>query len=255
MGAGHTELVGPDYAFLERFLDVTKVNLFFARGVVLVEGPSEELILPVLGREAGYDLTKAGVSIVNVGSKAFLRYAKIFQRKDGRQVDIPVAVVTDLDIKPDEYKAVDPEAKTQKDFDTKGATDTKAKKYDGQKVKTFVSPHWTLEYCIARSRTLAPLLYEAIKGAIDEMRKDGKSVAAFTETYEAFSNNRRQEDIAFDLYHNLIVDREISKPIVAQHLAKALQETDLRKTDLADSDSTGYLIDAIKYVTSGNNNQ
>ncbi len=142
----HTELEPDDYAFLERFLDVTKANLFFAKGVILVEGPSEELILPALAKKVGHDLTKAGVSIVNVGSRAFLRYAKIFRRKSGPAMDIPVAVVTDLDIKPDEYKTEDPEAKTEKDCDVKGAIDAMAVKYDGQKVKTFVSPHWTLEY-------------------------------------------------------------------------------------------------------------
>jgi len=33
-----TELDSDDYKFLEKFLDVTKANLFFARGVFLVEG-------------------------------------------------------------------------------------------------------------------------------------------------------------------------------------------------------------------------
>jgi putative ATP-dependent endonuclease of OLD family len=254
MGSEHTKLEGPDYAFLERFLDVTKANLFFAKGVILVEGPSEELILPALAKKAGHDLTKAGVSIVNVGNTAFLRYAKVFQRKNGLPMGIPVAVVTDLDIKPDEYKAVDADAKTEKDFDVKLATNAKAEKYDGQKVKAFVSPHWTLEYCIARSETLCPLLYQAIKDAIDEMRKDGKSIAAITDTYEVFSENREQKDIALDLCQNLIVRKEISKPIVAQHFTRLLEGADIERTDLMHEDSTKYLIDAIKHVTSNNNN-
>ena len=37
MGSGYTELAEPDYRFLERFLDVTKSNLFFSEGVMLVE--------------------------------------------------------------------------------------------------------------------------------------------------------------------------------------------------------------------------
>jgi len=134
----HTELEQPDYTFLERFLDATKANLFFAKGVILVEGPSEELILPALAKKAGHDLTMAGVSIVNVGSKAFLRYAKVFRREDDLRMAIPVAVVTDLDIKPDEYRTVDPGVKTENDCDVKKVIDAKAAKYDGQKVKEVV---------------------------------------------------------------------------------------------------------------------
>lgn len=249
MGPAYTQLREPDYAFLERFLDVTKANLFFAEGVILVEGPSEELILPALARKIGMDLTQKGVSIVNVGSKAFLRYAKIFQRKDGRQMDIPVAVVTDLDIKPGEENTKS-NSTTRKDAKKKSL----AEKYNGQKVKTFISPHWTLEYCLARSKTLSPLLYEAIKGAIDEMREDDKSIATIADPYETFSKGRTQEDIAFELYQNQIVKRHISKPSVAQHLAQSIKEAHLSEADLADDDSTGYLINAIKYATSDNNN-
>lgn len=255
MGAEYTRLEEPDYAFLERFLDATKANLFFAKGVIIVEGPSEELIIPAMAKKAGHDLTKAGISIVNIGNKAFLRYAKIFQRKNGSAMGIPVAVVTDLDIKPDEYKAVEPVANTEKDYDLNAKTNAKAKKYDGQKVKTFISPHWTLEYCIGRSKALCALLHQAVKDAIDEIRKDGKSVAAITETYETFCKGKDQKNIAFDLYQKLIRDKSISKTIVAQHLAAALQEPNLCETDLADRDSTGYLIDAIKYVTSNNHDR
>jgi putative ATP-dependent endonuclease of OLD family len=255
MGPEHTRLKGPDYAFLERFLDVTKANLFFAKGVILVEGPSEELILPTLAKKVGRDLTKAGVSVVNVGNTAFLRYAKIFLRKNGLPMDVPVAVVTDLDVKPDEYKSVDAQAKTECDRDVKQARNAKAKKYDEQKVKTFVSPHWTFEYCIARSILLAEHLYQAIKDAIDEMREDGQSIAAITETYEVFSKDKTPKDIAFDLYHDVIVQKEVSKPIVAQHFAAGLEKADIAEPSLSDKDSTGYLIDAITYVTSANNNQ
>ncbi|WP_371863426.1 ATP-dependent nuclease, partial [Acetobacter nitrogenifigens] len=41
MGPEHTLLAPDDYAFLERFLDATEANLFFARGVIIVEGDAE----------------------------------------------------------------------------------------------------------------------------------------------------------------------------------------------------------------------
>lgn len=94
-----TELRDGDYHFLERFLDATKANLFFAKGVLIVEGDSENLLFPAIAESIGKKLSKYGVSIVNVGSTALLRYAKIFMRKDGKKMNIPVAVVTDCDEK------------------------------------------------------------------------------------------------------------------------------------------------------------
>lgn len=69
------------YEYLERFLDVTKSNLFFMKGIILVEGWSEEILIPKIAEKIGYDLTKQEISIINVGSTAFLHFAKIFLRK------------------------------------------------------------------------------------------------------------------------------------------------------------------------------
>lgn len=98
MFRGKTKLLKGDYGFLERFLDDTKANLFFARGVIFVEGDSENLLIPTLAKIIERPLHKYGVSIVNVGSTAFLRYSKIFQRLDGKELRIPVSIITDLDI-------------------------------------------------------------------------------------------------------------------------------------------------------------
>ncbi len=105
MKEGSTQLERGDYKFLERFLDATKANLFFAKGIILVEGDAENLLIPTVAEILDRPLHKYGISIVNVGSTAFLRYAKIFLRKDSEEADmgIPVAIITDLDILPIEY--------------------------------------------------------------------------------------------------------------------------------------------------------
>jgi putative ATP-dependent endonuclease of OLD family len=78
MGSDFTELEKGDYLFLERFLDVTRANLFFAQGIILVEGDAENILIPVIADLLDKPLTKHGVSVVNVQSTAFLRYSKIF---------------------------------------------------------------------------------------------------------------------------------------------------------------------------------
>ena len=103
MAPGYTRMRPADYKFLERFLDATKANLFFAKGLILVEGDAENLIIPAIAELIGSSLTKNGVSVVNVGSTAYKRYVSIFKRKDGKAFGMPIAVVSDLDVRALEY--------------------------------------------------------------------------------------------------------------------------------------------------------
>ncbi|MGM0939819.1 MAG: ATP-dependent nuclease [Bacillota bacterium] len=104
MRKGYTKLEDDDYEFLERFLDATKANLFFARGVIFVEGDAENLLLPAIADVIDRPLYKYGVSIVNIGSIAFKRYSTIFLRTDhAKLMNFPVSIITDLDLKPTEY--------------------------------------------------------------------------------------------------------------------------------------------------------
>lgn len=104
MGPNFTKLADEDYKFLECFLDVTKSNLFFAKGVIIVEGWAEELLIPALAKlmkargVIPQDLTEAGVSVVNVGGTAYLRYAKVFLRKEAPAIGVPISIITDLDV-------------------------------------------------------------------------------------------------------------------------------------------------------------
>ena len=55
-----TCLKNEDKIFLKKFLDVTKSQLFFSNGVILVEGIREALLLPIFAKMLGeeYDLEK-----------------------------------------------------------------------------------------------------------------------------------------------------------------------------------------------------
>ena len=163
----YTLLDKADYRFLQRFLDVTKANLFFARGVVIVEGDAEKLLLPTVALLLGRDFTEYGVSIVNVGGVGLSRYARIFQKKqEAKQscIGIPVACLTDMDVMPNCApqilgKVKDGELwpsmssrrwRAKKDFGSDSALDEHRKKKiakaDGQSVRTFVADEWTFEY-------------------------------------------------------------------------------------------------------------
>ena len=103
MSSEYTKMKPADYKFLERFLDATKANLFFARGLIMVEGDAENLLIPAIAQLIGKNLYQYGVSVVNVGSTAYKRYVNIFKRKDGKSFGMPIAVISDLDVRAFEY--------------------------------------------------------------------------------------------------------------------------------------------------------
>lgn len=170
LSSGETELEGSDRGFLQRFLDVTKANLFFACGVVIVEGDAEHTLLPTIAKLIGKDFTSHGVSIVNVGGVGLGRYARIFKRakpQEKGELGLQVACITDMDVMPDCAPKIlgkeNPDGswpstahrrwRAQRDIGDGAALEahrkTKCAKFDGQGVKTFVSDGWTLEYDLA----------------------------------------------------------------------------------------------------------
>jgi len=249
MGSDFTELEKGDYLFLERFLDVTKANLFFAHGVILVEGDAENILIPVVADILGRPLTKHGVSVVNVQSTAFLRYSKIFKRRPGERMGVKVAVVTDNDIKPDSGLS----AQEISDKRTK-----KEAKYNGQEIKTFISPNWTLEYDIALSR-FKKEFYNAVLRAEKIQNSDtyGLTPAKITEVYQKVETNfttwtsehKTEQEIAEEIYKGYMLDKRISKSIVAQCFTALLKECEGIKERIEVDEKLKYLVVAIKYVT------
>jgi putative ATP-dependent endonuclease of OLD family len=77
---------------LQRYLDVTRAEILFARGVVMVEGDAERFLLPVFARNMGRELDHLGISICSVGGTNFLPYAKFLAG-----LGIPFSIVTDWD--------------------------------------------------------------------------------------------------------------------------------------------------------------
>ena len=79
---------------LRRFLDVTKAALLFARGVILVEGVAEQLLIPMIARRLDRPLARYGVTVVNVGGVAFVPFVDLFGHD---RLPYRVAVVSDGD--------------------------------------------------------------------------------------------------------------------------------------------------------------
>ena len=80
----NSELEEKNKKFLAKFLDVTKSQLFFSNGTILVEGISEALLIPIFSRIMGkeYDIEKVGIEIVNINGVAFEHFAKLYNSDD-----------------------------------------------------------------------------------------------------------------------------------------------------------------------------
>ncbi len=115
---------------LRKELDPERNELFFATRVLFVEGDTEKLAFPEYARRLGYDLDKAGASIVEVGGKRnlleFCRVAESF--------GIPFGVVYDEDSP--EIKDKSEEAALNQQLDAVGANGNRAwrfvKKYEDE---------------------------------------------------------------------------------------------------------------------------
>lgn len=83
--------------FVQRFLDATKVDVFFASKLILVEGVAEELLFPVFAKYLGYNLTDAHVLVVNMGGRFFGHFLKLFDTTKNMTVNKRVACITDID--------------------------------------------------------------------------------------------------------------------------------------------------------------
>lgn len=90
----NVRLTAEEVADLERYLDVTRGEMVFARGILLVEGDAEEFLLPVLASAAGYDLDGLGITVCNIGGTNFTPYVKLLGEKG---LNLPWAALTDLD--------------------------------------------------------------------------------------------------------------------------------------------------------------
>ncbi|MBR2212465.1 MAG: AAA family ATPase [Fibrobacter sp.] len=102
-----------------RLMDITRSTLYFAKGVILVEGISEAILIPILAQRLGIDLGRQQISVIPICGVSFEIFKKIFNEDI---FDIPVAIITDGD--PDIYypsKTITKEGKTRQIADWENA--------------------------------------------------------------------------------------------------------------------------------------
>jgi putative ATP-dependent endonuclease of OLD family len=87
-------LTQPQERKLQRMLDITRATLYFAKGLILVEGISESLLIPELARRVGFDLSKHHISVVPICGVDFATLLLLLSENG---FGIPTAIITDGD--------------------------------------------------------------------------------------------------------------------------------------------------------------
>lgn len=92
------QLEAADREDLERYIDVTRGELFFSKGVILVEGDAEKFLLPTLAKlyDKTFDFDAMGITVCSIAGTNFAPYVKLLGPQG---LDIPFAVLTDFDPK------------------------------------------------------------------------------------------------------------------------------------------------------------
>ena len=233
---------------LERYLDVTRAELFFARRVIFVEGAAELMMVNALAKRIGCDLRQHGVSVISVEGLNFDSFLPLF---GDTALKIPVAVLTDADPVPPEAdpkaevgvvaaadmplaaSAVESAAVSEEDDEddtepvypalgdtiTVSANTAKMKGYEDAYVKIFHGLK-TFEYDLALEATnrtvmlkalaeLHPKIAKSLAVTVDEQVDDAaKAKALFCGMFERPKNNVQKGSFAQSLAQ-VISDDEV----------------------------------------------
>lgn len=182
--------------YINRWMDVTKSTMLFSRGIILVEGIAEALVIPKLAEivlkthnkyckenlRLATTLDEMGVSVVNINGINFKYFMKLFgnfQNSTGPNIPIYCAGVTDNDPGTDIYPA------KNKPVDSKNPIVSEKECINKNEwTRLFVSPLKTLEFDLA---TYNPVLLATVLKSL--WPSDSGSVAAELEKIIANENS------------------------------------------------------------------
>lgn len=220
--------------YINRWLDVTKSAMLFSRGIILVEGIAEALVLPKLAEivlcnynqnhteplHLASTLDEMGVSVININGINFKYFMKLFgnfQNSSGPNIPIYCAGLTDNDPGKDCYPKKD-----EKIAGKNPIIDTKDEIDQNDWTRLFVSPLKTFEYDLA---TYNPrVLAEALKSIWPN--PDG-SVCG--ELDKIIARENKYDDLSFlakdaEFIYNHIESSEIGKGVFAYALVERITE-------------------------------
>lgn len=236
--------------YLNRWMDITKSTLLFSKGVILVEGICEAMLLPALaaivlaeynqGRDETLpaSLEEAGVSVVNVNGINFKYFFPLFYDTEGWDIErLPIRCSGITDKDPKSIEIVDEEGKKKKQKvypieteEVEGGNEAigLAEELESTKqARLYVASLKTFEYDLAMCGNFA-LMAEVIKEGWqtgDENRSgvkaECKKIIDKNNEYDGDNESRRKD--AKYIYEHIDSD-ELGKGIFSQLLLEKIEQ-------------------------------
>ena len=259
-------------SYLNRWMDITKSTMLFSKGIILVEGISEAMILPVLARKVLEEynmknktnlpitLEEAGVTVVNINGINFKYFYPLFSDLSGcdeRRLPIRCSGITDND--PESQKVMDENGKeknievfpieTEKIVSSNEAIKLVDVINKSDYGRLFVSPLKTFEYDLAMTDNFS-LMAEVIKDGWVKgdvlhpgVKKDCFAIQMKDNKYTSAEEKRK--DATYILKH--IDHKDLGKGAFSQLLLEKLEIG--REINVPD-----YIKNAIIWACGGNYN-
>lgn len=185
---------------LRKFLDTTKAQLFFANGVLLVEGIAEAVILLILSEKflpEKIDLCKNGIELVNIGGVAFRHFGLLFNNDDEEnRLLSKCAIITDSD--PQENGTPSPRAQ-------------EAKKLEKHNLKVCLAPH-TLEYDLFEQSEQNKIIMRDVYRKMHDQTEDLKGDFDVNTLMIKLKYNKDKAEFALQLYDRLKYEEDFDVP-------------------------------------------
>ena len=220
--------------YINRWMDITKSTMLFSRGIILVEGIAEALIIPKIAEvvlkkynQAMQDaihlastLDEMGVSVININGINFKYFMKLFgnfDKSEGPNIPIFCAGVTDNDPGAEIYPLKDERTASKNPIVAlKEAIDA------NERTRLFVSPLKTFEYDLA---TYNPALLASVLKSLWPTQDGTVSSAlqAIADRNNEYANNSQLRDDAKYIYMH-IDSNSVGKGIFAHILTNNIDE-------------------------------
>jgi putative ATP-dependent endonuclease of OLD family len=193
---------------LQRYLDVTRAELYFARRIILVEGAGERFMLEALAKKLKINLRKHGVSVLSTEGLNFDAFAPLFG-KDA--LNVRVAIVSDADPEaPVEYPKLG-------DALSLSATAKSVKALENEFVKTFFAQK-TLEYDFALQQKNQAIMLDALKELHPGIGDDLKA------TVDATLADDKPKELFNGMFGRGKTKQNVQKGAYAQALAQMIAD-------------------------------
>ena len=212
---------------LERYLDVTKSQMLFAKGIIFVEGICEAILIPIMASLINRPFDRYGIEVVNIDGVSFKPFANLLRYAQTTETTIRASIITDDDRcsnKTDLNNYIPKDL----DYDTDRITEVIDKLRtsilsdrfngikelcEGSRISVFGAPK-TFEYALSLEENNIPYILEAILATYPQ------SGASLTKQIQGLDSTSKKAACIW-LYMQC---RSKSKGDVAQALARRLTE-------------------------------